>query len=118
MQYSGGASTSASRSTSVSSSTRVGSWPRNDGVTNRSIAIAASLPASAAPTPVMPSSVSTSTRVSTTFVWFSPRIHAGRNSPSSGRSTTRLRMRVISIPQPWIAPPNVNAPLKNRDMIR
>src|SRR5437763_12702979 len=67
------------------------------GVTKRSIDTAASGPASAAVTPVMPDAVSISTSVTKNERWISPRPQAGRKSAGSGRSSTRERTRVIRV---------------------
>src|SRR5579864_9592731 len=96
-QYTGEPRISASFRTAVSRSGRLASWPMRCGATNRSIDTAASMPASAAVTPMTPPCVSTSTSVTRKERCTWPRPHAGRKSAGSGRSSTRERTRVIVV---------------------
>src|SRR2546430_8569597 len=77
------------------------SWPMRCGATKRSMEIAASAPASAAVIPLMPDSVSTSTRVIKKVRCTWPRPQAGWKSAGSGRSRTRDRTRVIAVDGIW-----------------
>src|SRR5450759_854244 len=100
MQYTGGPRISLSLRIAVSCSGAAASRPIRCGVTNRSMAIAASERASAPATPVIPPSVSTSTTVMKKLRWISLRPHAGLKSSGRGRSRTRDRTLVIRVSRP------------------